>query len=57
MYRYDIAAKLAPIKDVFLVLFFVGLGMHIGVEGIMDHIYTIIWLMVCVIVIKPLLIA
>ncbi len=57
IYRYDIAAKISPVKDIFLVLFFVGLGMHIGVTGFMDHIGIFIFLLVCVIFVKPILTA
>jgi len=54
-YVQAIASKLKPLRDFFIVLFFVGLGEELGVTNLSDAILPAIVLSILVMVGKPLL--
>lgn len=55
-YRYEISAKMRPIRDFFLILFFVLLGTQIDFMGLSQYIVPIILLSAFVLIGKPLII-
>lgn len=55
-YRFEIASKTKPLRDFFVVLFFVSLGSQIDLSSIGSSRYTIVVLSLFVLLIKPLLI-
>jgi Kef-type K+ transport system membrane component KefB len=55
-YRREIANQLKPLRDFFLVLFFIHIGMQLQFDAITQHWFTIIVLTIFVSVVKPLLI-
>lgn len=54
-YRFEIASKTKPLRDFFIVLFFVSLGSQLDLSSVVNSGGTIIILSVFVLVIKPLL--
>lgn len=55
-YRREIANKLISLRDFFLVLFFIGIGMQLQFGAITEYIWVIIILTVFVLFVKPLLV-
>jgi len=55
-YRREIANQLKPLRDFFLVLFFIHIGMQLQFDAITQHWFTIVVLSIFVSVVKPLLI-
>ena len=54
-YRFEIASKTKPLRDFFIVLFFVSLGSQLDLSIVINSGWTIIVLSAFVLVIKPLL--
>jgi Kef-type K+ transport system membrane component KefB len=54
-YRFEIASKTKPLRDFFIVLFFVSLGSQLDISIVMNSGGTIIALTVFVLIMKPLL--
>ncbi len=54
-YRFEIASKTKPLRDFFIVLFFVSLGSQLDLSIVMNSGGTILALTVFVLVMKPLL--
>jgi Kef-type K+ transport system membrane component KefB len=54
-YRFEIASKTKPLRDFFIVLFFVSLGSQLDLSIVMNSGGTILVLTVFVLVMKPLL--
>jgi len=54
-YRFEIASKTKPLRDFFIVLFFVSLGSQLDLSSVLNSGGTIIVLSVFVLVMKPLL--
>ncbi len=52
-YRMQIMAKLKPLRDFFLVLFFIALWLELSRDGMSDHIPLLIWSLCMVLLIKP----
>ncbi len=55
-YRYEISAKMKPLRDFFIMLFFVLLGTEIAFDNITQFILPIIVFSAYVLLIKPLII-
>lgn len=55
-YRREIANQLKPLRDFFLVLFFINIGMQLQFMAITDYRFTIFILSVFVFLVKPLLV-
>ena len=55
-YRFEIASKMKPLRDFFLVIFFVSLGSQLIFGNIGPYIAPIIVLSLFVIIVKPLII-
>ena len=55
-YSDEITLKLSPLRDFFLILFFITLGMQIDWSGISGFIFPLIMLVLFVIIIKTLII-
>lgn len=54
-YRFEIASKTKPLRDFFIVLFFVSLGSQLDLSSVLNSGGTIIVLSAFVLVMKPLL--
>jgi Kef-type K+ transport system membrane component KefB len=54
-YRFEIASKTKPLRDFFIVLFFVSLGSQLDLSSVLNSGVTIIILSIFVLVMKPLL--
>ncbi len=54
-YRFEIASKTKPLRDFFIVLFFVSLGSQLDLSSVLNSGGTIIILSIFVLVMKPLL--
>lgn len=55
-FRMHIMAKLKPLRDFFLVLFFIALGLELSRDGLTDHLLLLVWALVIVMILKPLII-
>ncbi len=55
-YAQEISAKLRPLRDFFIVLFFVELGLNIQLTGLVGNIPLIISLCLLVLIVKPILV-
>jgi len=55
-YAQEISARLRPLRDFFIVLFFIELGLGLQIDGISEVIVPVAVLSVLVIIIKPLII-
>jgi hypothetical protein len=54
-YSHEILGRVKPLKDFFLLLFFVGLGMQIVFENFLTQIILIMFLLVGTLLVKPLI--
>jgi len=55
-YHFEISSRLRPLRDFFIILFFILLGSRIKIESIPSIIYPAIFLSLFVIIIKPILV-
>ena len=55
-YHYEISAKMKPIRDFFLILFFIMLGSQMVFANIMQHFATIIILSLLVLIGNPIIV-
>lgn len=55
-YAQEISARLRPLRDFFIVLFFIQLGVQLNIEGLTGVIVPVIILSIVVIIIKPVII-
>lgn len=55
-YRYEIGSKMKPIRDFFLIIFFITVGSQITIGSVFEYIYPILALSIFVIVMKPVII-
>ena len=55
-YRHEISSKMSPIRDFFIVIFFILLGYQMGFSNIKAQILPIILLSLFVLIIKPLIV-
>ena len=55
-YRYEISSKMIPLRDFFLVLFFIVLGSQIGLENISQFIVPIIVFSLFILVGNPIIV-
>lgn len=55
-YRYEISSKMRPLRDFFIMLFFVSLGAQMVFSDITNYIFPIIVLTASVLVINPIII-
>lgn len=53
-FRMQLTSKLVPLRDFFLVLFFIALGLNLSRNGIDQHIPLLIWSLILVMIWKPL---
>jgi len=56
-YRHEISSRLRPLRDFFLVLFFILLGSHMVFDGIHNIIIPIIVLTLFVVIFKPIIVS
>jgi Kef-type K+ transport system membrane component KefB len=54
-YSHDIIGRVKPLKDFFLILFFVGLGMQIGFGNFMSQFTVILFILAGALILKPVL--
>lgn len=54
-YRFEIASKTKPLRDFFIVLFFVSLWSQLDLSSVLNSGFTIVILSIFVLVMKPLL--
>lgn len=52
-YRYQIVGRLKPLRDFFIALFFINLGMHVSYESFMAHLHFVILFSIIALVLKP----
>ena len=52
-YSHDIIGRVKPLKDFFLILFFVGLGMQIAFQNFVSQFLVILFIAVGALVLKP----
>lgn len=55
-YAQEVSAKLRPIRDFFIVLFFISLGAQLNLEGFASQIMPIVILTLAIVIAKPLII-
>lgn len=55
-YRFEIASKTKPLRDFFIVLFFVSLGSQLDISSVINSWHVIVFLSLFVLIIKPLLV-
>jgi Kef-type K+ transport system membrane component KefB len=55
-FRYEITSRIKPLRDFFIVMFFVLLGSQINFSGILNIIPQVILLSLFVLIIKPVII-
>lgn len=55
-YRYEISSKMRPLRDFFIMLFFVSLGAQMVFSDITNYIFPIIVLTASVLIINPIII-
>ncbi len=55
-FRMQLVSKLKPLRDFFLVLFFIALWLKLSRDGMGDHIPLLLWSVVFVLWIKPFII-
>ncbi len=55
-YRYEISSKMKPLRDFFIILFFIAIGSQIVIGNIGQYLKVIVVLSVFVIFVKPLII-
>ncbi len=54
-YAQQVAVRLRPLRDFFIILFFIGLGMKLGIDGVRSAIVPALIFSAVVMVVKPLL--
>lgn len=54
-YAQEMSTRLKPLRDFFIILFFVGLGVHMGVDRVLSAIVPALVISVIVMMLKPLL--
>ncbi len=55
-YKHEISSKMSPIRDFFIVIFFIFLGYQMGFSNIHSQILPIILLSLFVLIIKPIIV-
>lgn len=55
-YHFEMSSRLRPLRDFFIILFFIMLGSKIKISSIPEMIYPAIFLSLFVIIIKPILV-
>ena len=55
-FRMQLTSKLTPLRDFFLVLFFIGMWLNLSRDGLDQHIPLLIGSLILVILIKPIII-
>ncbi len=55
-YTQEISSRLLPLRDFFIVVFFIALGSHLSFENIVDYMPIILIIFCCVVFVKPLII-
>lgn len=55
-FQFEISARVRPLRDFFLVLFFIYLGSQMTLGGITNHIIPVIFLSIFVLFVKPLIV-
>ncbi len=55
-YKYEISSKMRPVRDFFLVLFFILLGYQVGLRDITQYVLPIIFFSLLVLVGNPLIV-
>ncbi|MEK9196041.1 MAG: cation:proton antiporter, partial [Patescibacteria group bacterium] len=55
-YTQEISSRLLPLRDFFIVVFFIALGSHLSFNSIVDYMPIILIIFCCVVFIKPLII-
>ncbi len=55
-FRFEIAAKIRPLRDLFLVIFFLLLGSHVGLRALPSFGTTLVGVMAFILVAKPLIV-
>lgn len=55
-YRHQLTSKLKPLRDFFLVLFFIALWLELKRDGILDHTPLLIGSLILVMIVKPVVI-
>lgn len=55
-YTQEISSRLLPLRDFFIVVFFIALGSHLSFQNIADYMPIILIIFCCVVFVKPLII-
>gem|GEM_PF-3209686 len=55
-FRVQLVSKLKPLRDFFLVLFFIALGLQLSRDGISDHLGLLLLSVFFVLICKPMII-
>lgn len=53
-YKFEISSKMKPLRDFFLVLFFIMLGYHLGFNDVQQNVWPVILFSLVVLVANPL---
>lgn len=55
-YTQEISSRLLPLRDFFIVVFFISLGAHLSLDNIVSYLPIILIIFCCVVFIKPLVV-